>query len=229
MANRSRRFALISVCAALGVVCDSLITPGFSAGVWYGWIFMLAPMFGMILGPWDGFVATLISVMAGHSIAFRDVYEYVFTLGAPVCSMVSGLVYRGGLKRVFAYYTAMLLAYFLTPVSWRLPPWGMWDCYVAYAVLAVATLLGGFEPGSKRLYALSAFLGLEADVLFRIFLFVPCQTYRIFYGLTPKALALMWAAPAPVITPLKVGLATLFSYMVCPHVIGVLRRSGYVA
>jgi len=84
-----------------------LITPGFSAGVWYGWIFMLASMFGMILGPWDGFVATLISVMADHSIAFRDVYEYVFTLGSPVCSMVSGLVYRGGLKKVLAYYTVM--------------------------------------------------------------------------------------------------------------------------
>ena len=225
----TRRVAFISVFAALGVVCDSLVTPPFSAGVWYGWIFMLAPITGVVLGPWDGFVATLISVMAGHSIAFRDVYEYVFTLGAPVCSMVSGLVYRGGLKRVFAYYTAMLLAYFLTPVSWRLPPWGMWDCYVAYAVLAVATLLGGFEPGSKRLYALSAFLGLEADVLFRIFLFVPCQTYRLFYGLTPEALALTWATLAPVITPIKVGLATLFAYTVCPHVVRALRRTGYMA
>ncbi len=229
--SRSRRIALISVFAALGVVCDSILTPGFSAGVWYGWIFMLSPLTGVVLGPRDGFVATLISVMVGHSLAFRDVYEYFFTFGAPLCSLASGYVFRGKLGRVLLLYTILLSAYFLTPVSWTLPIWGMWDCHLAYATIIAATILTKrsilkLRKGSMPQLALSAFLGLEADVMFRIFLFVPCQTYRIFYGFTPETLRLIWTAPALIITPLKVGLSTLFTAIVGPHILRVLEERG---
>lgn len=230
----ARQLSLVAIFAALGVVCDSIVTPGFSAGVWFGWVFMISTIAGMVLGPYSGFISTLIAVMIGHYLVPREtIYEFIFTLGAPTGSMISGFMFRGEWKKAFAYYTAMLVSYFITPVSWRLPIWGMWDCYAAYIVLIsiVALRKSGLinlrKIEHRYLFAICTFLGLEADILLRIFIFVPCQTYRFFYGLTPEALVLIWAVPAPIITPIKVALSILVAVMVCPPLIRILKEYGY--
>ena len=77
----SRKLALIGVFAALGVVCDVLITSGFSAGVWFGVIFLISPIIGIVLGPYAGFMTTFIAVMIGHWLVPRESsYEFIFTL-----------------------------------------------------------------------------------------------------------------------------------------------------
>ena len=225
-----RTVSLIAIFAALGVVCDAVVTPGFSAGVWFGWIFMISPIAGIVLGPYNGFVSTLIAVMIGHSLSPRETaYEFVFTMGAPVGSMVSGFAFRGQLKRVLAYYTLMLGVYFVTPISKHLPIWGMWDCYVAYAILIVLCIIlsirGSDEIRRMSPFAVSAFLGLEADVLLRIFILVPCQGYRLFPGLTPEALAAIWTVPAPLITPFKVLLSTFIVTLIGPQIKHILGDS----
>ena len=234
MKIRTRQLSLIAVFAALGAVCDSIVTPGFSAGVWFGWVFMISTIAGMVLGPYNGFISTLIAVMVGHYLFPREtVYEFIFTLGAPTGSMISGFIFRGDWKKVFAYYTAMLVSYFVTPVSWRLPIWGMWNCYLAYTVLIAIATLNKFRIINLRKiqheyrFAICTFLGLEADILLRIFILVPCHAYQFFYGLTPEALALIWIAPAPIITPIKVALSILATVMVCPPLIRVLEKYGY--
>ena len=225
-----RTLSLIAIFAALGVVCDGVVTPGFSAGVWFGWIFLVSPIAGIVLGPYNGFISTLIAVMIGHSLFPRDtVYEFIFTIGAPVGSMMSGFAFKGQLKRLFAFYTVMLGTYFATPVSKYLPIWGMWDCYVAYVILiilGVILIVRGFDE-TKRMspFAVSAFLGLEADVLLRIFILVPCQGYRVFYGLTPELLKATWTVPAPLITPFKVLLSTFIVTLIGPQIKRTLGNS----
>jgi hypothetical protein len=229
---KTRRIALISLFAVLSTVLDSIVAPGLSSGVWYGWVFVMSPITGILLGPKDGFIATLISVMVGHSLVFREtVYEYIFTIGAPVGSLISGLVFRGDRGKVLIYYTFMLSSYFITQVSRSLPLWGMWDVYFAYIVLWVVVVLDGvrmpgFEVKTRNLFALCAFLGLEADILFRIFVLVPCRAYEHFYSLTPEALALLWAVPAPLITPIKVALSVLVAATIGPPIMGILKESG---
>jgi len=230
MKINTRELSLIAVFAALSVVCDAVVTPGFSAGVWYGWVFMISPITGIILGPYNGFLSTLIGAVIGHSLVSREtVYEFVFTLGAPTCSLVSGFVFKGSWKRVFAYYTVLLASYFLTPLSRQLPIWGMWDCYLAYFILIAMGILltfrGSEEIKGRLLFALSAFLGLEADILLRIFILVPCQAYHFFYGLTPETLVALWAVPAPLITPFKVLLSTFFTTLIGPRITRILRES----
>jgi hypothetical protein len=208
--------------ATISTVLDSIVTPGFSAGVWYGWVFLLSPINGIVLGPVDGFVATLISVIVGHTFVFREsFYEYIFTLGAPIASLISGLVYKK--KNVILYFVLLLGAYFLSPVSRELPIWGMWDVYLAFFFLLSWTLI---EIGlkidllgeqTKRL-ALAAYIGLEADILFRIFILVPCKGYIIFYGLTPQVLAALWAVVAPIITPSKVIISVFFTTFLVPKI-----------
>jgi len=219
----ARSLSLIAVFAALGVVCDSIVTPSFSAGVWYGWIFMISPLAGIVLGPYDGFISTLIAVMIGHSLIPRETaYEFIFTFGAPIGSMVSGFIFRGEWKKVFAFYTILLASYFAMPISWQLPIWGIWDCLTAYILLIILgfiiTTRGVKEIRRVSPFAVSAFLGLEADVLFRIFVFIPCQTYYFFYGLPPEALIAIWTATAPIITPFKVLLSTFIVTLIGPQI-----------
>ena len=192
----------------------------------------MSPISGIVLGPRDGFITTLISVLAGHSIVFREsVFEFIFTLGAPIGSAFSGLTFRGDRSKILLYYTAMLTAYSLTPVARQLPMWGMWDVYLAYIILLVLSLLersGRFslmrDPSLGVI--VSALLGLEADILFRIFILIPGRGYSIFYGLTPEILAMIWSVPAPLITPIKVLTSILTARLLIPTILRVLKENG---
>ena len=228
--------SVVAIFAAFNIVCDSLVVPPLLpySGVWYSWVFISEPITGIMLGPLAGFFSSLVGVMAGHFINFIDVYEFLFTLGAPLGAMVSALVFRGKWRTVLIYYFALLGGFFAAPVSWQLPFWGMWDVYLAFAVLVVTAVvatkwksLWNVKSNIRLVYilALSAFIGLEADVLFRIFIFVPCQTYRLFYGYDVSVLQAIWAVGA-VETPIKAALSTVVTSLVGPPIISAARKMG---
>jgi hypothetical protein len=184
----------------------------------------------MILGPKDGFLTTLLSVLLGHTLVFRDsVYEYIFTLGAPIGSFCSGLVYKGERVKILIYYLLLLGSYFMSPVSRALPIWGMWDVYMAFIVLIVITL---FEKALRKniiwhpklSIVIGAFIGLEADILFRIFVLVPLRGYKLFYGLSYELLTVIWSVPAPLITPVKVSISLLLSVILIPSINKIFKN-----
>ncbi len=232
--RRSRFVALVAIFASVNVVSDSfMIFPEFPSGVWYSWNFLVEALTGVLLGPFAGLLATFIGVMIGHYIYFIDVYEFLFTIGAPIGAMFSAFLFRGKWKPALVYYTVAFVAYFATPIAWQLPIWGMWDTYLAYVVLVIAVLMirkGFWEHGSKRLplvLAFSAFVGLEADVLFRIFILVPCQMYKpylAFYGFDVEILPIIWTAGA-IGTPIKCGLSTLFTVVAGRPLVNVLKNA----
>ena len=228
--------SLIAVFAAFNIVCDSLMGPLPNiSGVWFSWIFMAEAINGIILGPYAGFFSSFIGVMVGHSIYFRGSPEFFFTLGAPIGAMISSLIFRGKWKTVLFYYLALLGAFFVTPVSWQLPFWGMWDVYLAFGcllflIVAMKKWKGFWDTKSTGVHllhivALCTFIGLEADVLFRIFILVPCQTYQIIYALDVSKLQLWWAIGA-VETSTKAALSTLVTMMVAPSIIKAVRKMG---
>lgn len=231
--KKSQFVSLVAVFASLNVVCDSLMgLPWPPPGIWFSWVFLIEPITGIVLGPYIGFLSSLIGVMIGHFIYFRGPYEFLFTLGAPLGAMISGFLFRRRWKIVLIYYTVLFSAYFVTPIAWQLPIWSMWDVYVAYGGILIVALLmvkGGTWKFESRglLYAMAvcAFIGLEADVLFRIFVFIPCQTYRLFYGLNLEALHFIWAAGAAE-TPIKVTISTLVIAIVGPPIIKVIKEMG---
>lgn len=229
--NASQFVALVALFAALNVVSDSIMSmPEMPSGVWYSWNFIMEPITGIVLGPFTGFLATFIGVMIGHYIYFIDVYEFLFTVGAALGAMFSGLLFRGRWKLALVYYIALLIAYFASPIAWQLPIWGMWDTYLGGAVLIFIVWMirkGSWEIQlKKRLFyalALCAFVGLEADVLFRIFVFIPCQTYQFFYGFDVEALGLIWITGA-VMTPVKVAMSTFATAIIVPPLIKTIAR-----
>lgn len=221
--------------AALNIICDSLTSTLLpSSGIWSSWIFMTAPITGIILGPYTGFLSVLIGVMVGHSIYFLGFEEFLFTLGAPIGAAVSSFMFNGKWKPVLTYYFILFAAYFATPVSWQLPFWGMWDVYLALSVLCAIVFVINFKreiwntsSTKKLLYilALSVFVGLEADVLFRIFVLIPCHTYQFIYGWDVDFLRSIWALGA-VETPIKASLSMLTTVIVVPSIIKAVQKIG---
>ena len=226
--TRSRFLALVAIFASLNTVFDSIAgIPQFSDGVWYSWVFMTEPVTGLVLPPSAAFLSTLIGVMAGHSIYPRGSYEFIFMIGAPVGSLISALLFGGRRKLVLVYFAALLSAYFATPISWQLPLWGMWDTYLAFAGLLVADFAFFKNKNVKALpldLAFYAFIGLEADILFRIFLFIPCQTYRLF-SYTAEDLQFIWIAGA-IVTPIQVAVSATFTSAIGAPLMKIIEKMG---
>lgn len=233
--EKSTFVSLIAIFAAFNVICDSLVSsPLPYSGVWHSWIFILEPLTGIILTPLASFFSALIGVMIGHFVNFLDVYEFLFTLGAPIGAMISSLIFRGKWSIALIYYTALLGAFFVTPVSWQLPFWGMWDVYLAFICLLIVSVivkkwrkLWNTKSSSRLIYilALSTFIGLEADVLFRIFILIPCQTYQLFYNWDVNALQGIWVLGA-VETSTKAALSTIIAATVGLPIITAIRKMG---
>ena len=134
--TKSHFVAFTAVFSAFIAVLDVIpMIPGFYGGIWDSWVFVLSPLVGVLLGPFAGAFSVLLGSLMGHMIFFRDPYELVFMLGAPFGAMMSGLVYQRRWKPVLGLYSALLLGYFLTPISWVLPLWGIWDILVGYGIV----------------------------------------------------------------------------------------------
>jgi hypothetical protein len=208
--------ALISVFAALTAVLDTLPgLPQLSSGVWYHWVFIVAPLAGIALDPAEAFLSVFLGVMISHTMILGDPYEYFFTLGAPLGAAVTSLVFRGRTRPVLVYYTALLAAYLLSPPARSLPLWALWDTFAAFAVL-ISFALSRREyyclAKGQLAFVFSALIGLEADILFRVFLFVPLGTYDWLYGFSLGFIRDVWIVSA-FITPIQVGIALVSTFL----------------
>jgi len=229
----SRFVAFIAIFTALAAVLDSIpIIPGFYGGIWDSWLFLMSPLFGIILGPIGGAAAIAMGSFIGHLVYFRDPFELLFMWGAPLGAGISGLVFQQRWKPVIIIYTGLLLAYFVTPVSWQLPLWGIWDVLVGFGVLVVFSVIVNTrvwpEAGDRRnviglLFA--TVIGLETDVLFRVFILVPCQTYWLFYGISVEGLQALWVV-AGIVTPLKIIMSALVGLAVGISLIRFIPHRG---
>ncbi len=230
--NRSRIVAYLAVFMALVTVFDAIpMLPGFYGGIWDSWVFLLAPIIGALLGPLIGMIAVGLGSLLGHMIYFRDPFELLFMLGAVVGTASAALIFQRRWKPVLIFYTILLGGYFLYPVTWMLPLIGIWDILLAYVLLLLFSVLisNQWWPTDqwKDIWLLLMFatvIGLEADILFRVFILVPGQTYWLFYGLTLDALYWMWLT-AGIITPTKVALGTLFTVTIGYSLLRLLPRT----
>ena len=222
--KRSRLLALAAVFASLTVVLDSIPgIPQLSDGVWYSWAFLTEPIIGLVLPPKAAFLSMFLGVMAGHVVFPRHAYEFLFMIGSPIGSFVSALLLRRKYRTVIVFFTVLFMAYFATPVSWQLPWWGMWDTYLAYiGLLASSTRHFGGKSSRKLATAFYALIGLEADILFRIFLFIPCQTYQLL-SFTVEELQFIWIAGASV-TPIQVAISVAFTSAIGPPLMKIVER-----
>ncbi len=212
----SRSITLTAIFAAMIAILDSIPTiPEFYSGVWDSWGFMLSPIIGVLLGPVSGAISVGLGVIVGHMVYIRDPLELIFMVAAPVGAGIAGLVFEQRWQSVFAIYSLMLLGYFITPVTWSLTLWGIWDVLVGFALVLIVTVISKINNSGRQLLSsttirliLATVIGLESDILVRIFILIPGQTYWFLYGWDVATLQLLWMV-AGIITPIKVILAAI--------------------
>jgi hypothetical protein len=221
----------MAIFSALAIILDSIpIIPGFYSGVWDSWLFLMSPLFGIILGPLVGAASISLGSFIGHLIYFRDPFELIFMWGAPLGAGIAGLVYQKRWKEVIILYSGLLAGYFITPISWQLPLWGIWDILVGFCVILIFSMLCHMqywertgEYREKYLLFFATMIGLESDVLFRVFILIPGQTYRLFYGFSVEGLQTLWWS-AGFIIPLKVIMSVVVVLLVGKSLIRILFR-----
>ncbi|MHA2115343.1 MAG: hypothetical protein ACXABM_07585 [Candidatus Thorarchaeota archaeon] len=230
--NPSRTVSFVAIFAALITVLDIIPAFGFTSGVWDSWAFLLSPIVGILLGPYLGAISVGLGSFLGHTIYYRDPTEFLFMMGLALGAAMAGFVYQKKWKPVLGIYTALLLGYFIYPVTWSLPLWGIWDVLVGFGIVliySIMTIRGGWLENTERKKVLallfSSVIALETDILFRIFVLVPGQTYWFFYGWTPADLALIWSV-AGFITPIKVVLAAIVAITLGLQLLHTLERHG---
>ncbi|MGY5859461.1 MAG: hypothetical protein RTU63_08825 [Candidatus Thorarchaeota archaeon] len=212
----SRSITFTAIFAALIAILDAIpIIPGFYSGIWDSWGFMLSPLVGIVLGPVYGAISVGLGGFVGHMIYFRDPLEMIFMLGAPVGAGIAGLVFQQKWKSTIAIYSVLLLGYFITPVTWVLSLWGIWDVLVVFILVLGITVFSIFNKSKTEILnstslklVLATVIGLELDILVRIFILIPGQFWWFFYGIPVGELQLMWLA-AGFITPVKVIIAAI--------------------
>jgi hypothetical protein len=229
--NSSRTVAFVAVFAALIAVLDIIPAFGFTSGVWDSWAFLLSPIVGILLGPYLGALSVGIGSLIGHTIYYREPTELLFMLGLSMGAAVAGFVYQRKWKPVFGIYTAMLIGYFIYPVTWGLPLWGIWDILVGYSIVLIfsaVTTRGIWSNNSERynllLLIFCTVIGLETDILFRVFVLVPGQVHWLF-GWTPEILYDIWLV-AGFITPIKVILAAIVMVTLGRQLLRILEQQG---
>ena len=211
----SRSITITAMFAAMIAVLDSIpMIPGFYGGIWDSWAFMLSPIVGILLGPIYGAISVGLGGLVGHLVYFRDPIELLFMLGAPVGAGMAGLVFQQRWRSVFVIYSLFLLGYFITPVTWSLSLLGIWDVLVGFWIVLVVTVISNLNKATNLLSStslkliLATVIGLESDILVRIFILIPGQTYWTYYAMPLEVLQVLWLV-AGIITPIKVILAAL--------------------
>jgi hypothetical protein len=212
----SRSITFVAIFAAMIAILDSIpMIPGFYGGIWDSWGFMLSPIVGILLGPVLGVISVGLGGLVGHLVYFRDPIELLFMLGAPVGAGMAGLVFQERWKAACAIYSAMILGYFLTPVTWSLSLLGVWDVLVGFVLILAITIASSLNKvGTRTLSStnlkmiLATVIGLESDILARILILIPGQMYWLYYAMPLEVLQGLWLI-AGVITPIKVVLAAI--------------------
>ena len=212
----SRSITFTAIFAAMIAILESIPTiPEFYAGVWDSWGFMLSPIVGILLGPVLGAISVGLGGLVGHMVYIRDPLELIFMVGAPIGAGMAGLVFEQKWQTVFTIYSLLLLGYFITPVAWSLALWGIWDTLVGFVLVLSVTMISMVNKSGRHLLSsstirliLATLIGLESDILVRIFILIPGQTYWFLYGWDVATLQPLWMI-AGIITPIKVILATI--------------------
>ena len=155
--------------------------------LWRNWAIYLAPIEGIVLGPWAGFTAALIGSTIGRVILPTPLWMFGL-VSEPLSVLAAGFLVKSRWKPVVAIYGVMFLAYFVSPLGRSLPVWALVDTILAFfLVYPAAKLSNNFFREKVKLLPLSlaivSFITVATDGLARVFLFIPVGLYN-FLGMS---------------------------------------------
>jgi hypothetical protein len=184
----------------------------------------LAPIEGLVLGPWAGFSAAVIGSIVGRMIKPVDFWMFG-VVAEPLGVMASGFLAKGKWKPVMAMYGVMLMAYFVHPLGRWLPLWTILDIILAFVLIyPVAKLSHKLYENVGRLpiSVLISFIGTVTDALVRIFMLIPVGLYA-FFAMTDDIVLDVFVTGA-IYSYLEDAQVVIISFLVGVPLLFALRR-----
>ncbi|MEM2122115.1 MAG: hypothetical protein QXE79_00595 [Candidatus Bathyarchaeia archaeon] len=222
------RGLIISLTASLAALHALLsVMPG----VWRRWSIVLEPLEGFIAGPTGGVAAAFTGALVGRILKPDSfLVENFFGFAEGVGALGAGFLAKGRWRPVASIYIVLLGAFLAHPVARIVPLWTLWDIYLAFTLLTVIGLffkgiLNRRDPkGLPFRVGVTAFIAVELDVLFRIFMLIPLGVYRL-YPIPLELMPEIFIAGA-FTTPLEAGYTVAVCSVIGPAVLMTLDRSG---
>jgi uncharacterized membrane protein len=224
--RQTQKIALTATFAALHTILSMIPGPvGFRS-----WIILIMPLEGIILGPLLGFSAGFMGYFLGWFIRPRA-EPIFFGLGEPVGALCAGLIAQRKWHYALLLYGAMLLGFFVYPLTSTLPLWTLWNVYIAFvSILVFAVVSRKITPSialSSRnltmLLGFAAFIGTEADVLTRIFILIPLSGYQ-WWGISASILPGIFIAGA-FQTPIEAIISIVAAIIIGVPLLKILQKT----
>ncbi|MGC8849124.1 MAG: hypothetical protein ACP5QI_01460 [Candidatus Bathyarchaeia archaeon] len=185
----------------------------------------------MVAGPTGGVAAAFIGALAGRILKPDALpVENFFGFAEGIGALGAGLLAKGRWRLVASIYVIILAGFLLHPVARIIPLWTLWNIYLAFIVLLVSGLLfkevlNRRDPkGLPFRIGIIAFIAVELDVLFRIFMLIPLGLYRL-YPIPLELMPEIFIAGA-FTTPLEAGYTVAVCGIMGPAVLLALDKIG---
>ena len=191
----TRNIALIAVFAALYYIL-SLITPRLpvAGDIKISLEALIASVFGLVLGPYLGFLAALLGVAVTWTVppGTMSPFGLPFFLSPPLNALVTGLVFYRKWKMGFPVFALLIVVFFFTPPVQPLSEnlyvgiAVVWDKIIALLLIIpcviLAKQLSTFE--TVPLFFLLAFIGNQVDNMWGALAFATPPIYEGIFGLS---------------------------------------------
>ena len=190
----------------------------------------MEPMEGIIAGPYLGFLTAAVGWIGGRFVRPDSFWiENLFGIAEAVGALGAGFLVTRKWYLTAGIYGALLLVFLIHPLAGRIPLWTLWDTYLGFLAVFVATVLvrriRDHRLNASRLVpaiALVAFVSAELDVMVRVFMLTVGGFYQL-YPIPVDLLAGIFIAGA-FQTPLEGAVCVLASTLVgVPALIALAR------
>jgi uncharacterized membrane protein len=238
----TRNTALIAVFAALYYVL-SIISPYIPAigipDIKIQLEALIASVFGLILGPYLGFLAAFMGAFVAWVLPPGSMSSYgmPFLLSPPLNALVVGLIYYRKWKQAFVTLGVLIVAFLFLPPSqpltefWYVSVAVIWDKVIALLLIlpcAKFSKLFSSQKSISVLYFLLAFIGNQADNMWGADIFAVPIVWNGIFSIESIATVRFLFTISPFIYPairlIQAVLATIIAVPLLP----ALRNAGWM-
>lgn len=192
---------------------------------------IIAPLVGLIIGPYRGALATSIGGFIAYSITQSGpLYSFSFVPGAAT-TLCSGLLYKGRWKTFAIVYSALFIAYAFYPT---IGPMSLYPYYVWFHILGLIVLVS--QPMLRTVKTTRHSLMLELSLTVGVISFIATLFGHIVGGILFEAIYFptlsvdswrgLWQSLV-FIYPLERSIVVIVSVLIGPPLIKALRTYGF--
>lgn len=237
----TRHTALIAVFAALYYVL-SIISPYVPAiGVPQIKIqleALIASVFGLVLGPYLGFLAALMGAFVAWVLPPGSMSSYgmPFLLSPALNALVVGLIYYRKWKQAFVTLGVLIVAFLFLPPSqpltefWYVGVAVIWDKVIALLLIIPSAKFAKHFSSQKSvsiLYFLLAFIGNQADNMWGADIFAVPIVYNGIFAMDIAAVRGAFII-SPFIYPAIRLIQAVFAAIIAVPLLPALRNAGWI-